>query len=137
MPDVGFVEVFDDYWWLLFPLGFFIAAGFGSWMRFKRTQAKMEILKAYAAAGKEPPADLVAQITDESDGDENSVRENRGGGSVFLVVLFGGLAAVFAFVGRTGLLDNGQEMQEFYFISAILGVLALAFLASAIFSRRS
>jgi len=136
MPSVGFVGLFEDYWWLLFPLGFFIAAGFGSWMRFKRTQAKMEILKAYAAAGKEPPANLIAQITDESEDDSDTDRKSPGGGSTFLVVLFGGLAAVFALVGRTGLLDNGQEMQEFYFIAAILGVLALAFLASAVFSRR-
>ncbi|MFT6462185.1 MAG: hypothetical protein ACJA0Y_001688, partial [Maricaulis maris] len=62
------VELFESYWWLLFPLAFFVAAGWGSFMRYKRTQAKIDLLKTYAASGKEPPADLIASLDAADDG---------------------------------------------------------------------
>lgn len=130
------VEIFSNYWWLLFPLGFFIAAGWGSLMRYKRTQAKIDLIKTYAAAGKEPPADLLASLDVD---DEEHERRTGGGGvyprsggtSAFLVILFAGLAAVFAFTGYADLLSGTRE--ELYFVAMVLAVLSLAFLAAAIF----
>jgi hypothetical protein len=133
-------EIFQGYWWLLFPLGFFIAAGWGSFMRYKRTQAKIDLLKAYAASGKEPPADLIASLDGDQDEDHehDGGRGHRsGGGQVFLVFLFAGLSAVFAYAGWSGML--GEDQQSLYFVAMILGVLSLAFLASGIgslFNRR-
>ncbi len=127
-----FTNLFSSYWWLLFPLGFFIAAGWGSFMRYKSTQAKIDLLKAYAASGKEPPADLLASL-DAKDSDEES--SGGGGGTTsFLVILFAGLASVFGGAGYLGVF--GGEPQGFYFVAAILGVLALAFLVSGLFSKR-
>ena len=65
-----FADLFRSYWWLLFPLAFFVAQGWSSFMRYKRTKAKIELLKTYAAAGKEPPADLVASIDKDTDRDD-------------------------------------------------------------------
>lgn len=136
-----FADLFRSYWWLLFPLAFFVAQGWSSFMRYKRTKAKIELLKTYAAAGKEPPADLVASIDKDTDRDDRhdwtsdaGDSSESGGGNTFLVFLFAGLAGVFAYAGYSGLIENVHE--EFYFIAMILGVLALAFLASAIFRRR-
>ena len=42
------VDLFQQYWWLLFPFFWFLSAGWHSMMRYKRTQAKIELLKAYA-----------------------------------------------------------------------------------------
>lgn len=132
-------DLFSSYWWLLFPLAFFLAQGWSSFMRYKRTKAKIDLLKTYAAAGKEPPAELVATLDNDSDdGREwhsNSDRDgSRGsGGGVFVVILFSGLSAVFAFVGHEGWLGDDKSM---YFVAMILGVLALAFLFSSIFGRR-
>jgi hypothetical protein len=127
-------EIFHAYWWLLFPLFFFLAAGWGSFMRYKRTQAKIDLIKSYTAAGKEPPADLLASIDRDEDSDDDwtgSDKKSGGGGNAFLVILFAGLSGVFAFAGYTGLIGGvGEEM---YFVAMILGVLALAFLAGAIF----
>ena len=134
-------DIFENYWWLLFPLGFFIAAGWGSFMRYKRTQAKIDLIKTYTAAGKEPPAELLASLDNDNvhrheynfSGDDDGPRRGRGGGHAFLVILFAGLAAVFAYTGYAGLLGNaGPEM---YFIAMIMSVLALAFLVSGMFSR--
>jgi len=139
LEDNMFGELFESFWWLLFPLGFFIAQGWGSFMRYKRAQSKIELLKTYAAAGKEPPADLVAALDVDRHGgrgghdDEESGGYGKGGG-VFLVVLFSGLSAVFAFVGHEGWL--GGDDTSMYFVALILGVLALAFLASSLFGRR-
>lgn len=137
---MDFADLFRSYWWLLFPLAFFLAQGWSSFMRYKRTKAKIELLKTYAAAGKEPPADLVASIDRDTDRDDrhdwtsDGENEGGGGGSAFLVFLFAGLAGVFAYAGWSGLIGDVRE--EFYFIAMILGVLAVAFLASAVFRRR-
>ncbi|MEN0651806.1 MULTISPECIES: hypothetical protein [Hyphobacterium] len=137
---MDFADLFHSYWWLLFPLAFFLAQGWSSFMRYKRTKAKIELLKSYAAAGKEPPADLVASIDKDTERDDrhdwtsNGENEGSGGGSAFLVFLFAGLAGVFAYAGWSGLIGDVRE--EFYFIAMILGVLAVAFLASAVFRRR-
>jgi hypothetical protein len=126
-------EIFDEYWWLLFPLVFFvIMPAWGSFMRYKRTKAKIDLLKTYAASGKEPPAGLIESLdTDSSRPDwsetEGESSHGGGGGSMFLVVLFAGLAAVFAYVGYSGLIGIGETG---YFIAMIMSVLALAFLAN-------
>lgn len=132
----GFYGVFSGYWWLLFPFFWFVAAGWNSYMRFKRTQAKVELLKTYAAAGKEPPAELLASLDGGDDGEDDGQADSGDGRgtTTFLVILFGGLAAIFGAVGYFGVF--GMEGPEAYFVSAILGVLAFAFLFSGIASGR-
>jgi hypothetical protein len=131
------VHVFQQYWWLLFPFFWFISAGWHSMMRYKRTQAKIDLLKTYAMSGKEPPADLIASLDKPDDGrhdwsdDDDHGSRGRGRGGPFLVVLFAGLAGVFAYTGYSGWL--GQVDTEFYFVAMILGVLSLAFLVASIF----
>jgi len=130
-------DLFQSYWWLLFPLFWFIGAGWSSLMRYKRTQAKIDLIKTYAASGKEPPAELLASIDkpdyprQEWSSDEGGSGRHRGGGQVFLVILFAGLAGVFAYTGYAGWL--GETQSEFYFIAMIMGVLSLAFLVSSMF----
>lgn len=125
------------YWWLVFPLAFFVAGGWSSFLRYRRSKAKIELLKTYAAAGKEPPADLVQSLDLDSkldDGwDEMDTRHsaNTGGGSnAFLVILFAGFAGVFYLETQMNWLGIGTVG---YFIALIMGVLSAAFLASALF----
>lgn len=137
------VEIFENYWWLLFPLAFFVAAGWGSFMRYKRTQAKIDLLKTYAASGKEPPADLIASLDAPDDGrpDWSDLDQGaRGGGSdygtgsnAFLVILFAGFAAVFAYEGYSGLIGMGEVA---YFVAMIFSVLSFAFLVSSFFKGK-
>ena len=68
------------YWWLLFPLGWFIAAGWGSFMRYKRHQSKIDLIKTYTAAGKEPPAELLASLDKPDDGRHDWHEEDGGSG---------------------------------------------------------
>ncbi len=130
----GFTAFLFSFWWLVFPLAAFIGAGWSSWMKFRRHKANLDLLKTYAKSGNEPPANLLDALNREpasEDADESGHRgEGKGAGSAFLVILFAGLAGVFAYVAYTGML--GIE-EEGYFIALILGVLALAFLGSAMF----
>jgi hypothetical protein len=132
-------DLFRNFWWLLFPLFWFISAGWGSLMRYKSTRAKIDLLKTYAASGKEPPADLIASLDrpdpdrDDWSGSESDGGRHRSTGTAFLVILFAGLAGVFAYTGYAGLLGNTET--EFYFVAMIMGVLSFAFLVSAMFKR--
>ncbi len=126
-------DLFENYWWLLFPLGFFLFMGWNSFMSYKQTKAKIDLLKTYAAAGKEPPANLVESLDkieshDRADWHDKD-DDNGSGGNAFLVVLFLGLGAVFAYEGYNGMLGMGEVA---YFVAMIMGVLAVAFLAGAI-----
>ncbi len=134
----SFGELFESYWWLLFPLAFFVAGGWNSFMNYQRTKARVEVLKAYAQAGKEPPADLIRALEKDSDRHHRDWHGEDGDGDAgawnpFLVILFGGLSGVFAFVGYQNWLGDETSM---YFVAMILGVLALAFLVGGLFGRR-
>ncbi|MEE2567157.1 hypothetical protein [Hyphobacterium marinum] len=139
MDQLG--DIFRSFWWLLFPLAFFVAQGWSSFLHYKQQKSKIELLKTYAAAGKEPPASLVASLEDGSNHDghdwtgsgDDSSGHSRGS-NAFLVVLFTGLAGVFAVAGYLGILGGVEE--ELYFVAAVLGVLALAFLVSGMFGGR-
>ncbi|WP_300527600.1 hypothetical protein [Maricaulis sp.] len=129
-------ELFDDYWWLLFPLAFFLIFAWNSFMRYKQTKAKIELLKTYAASGNEPPAELIRRLDGDSDdwSGSDSSAENSGGSNAFLVILFTGLAGVFVVEARYDILGMGEVA---YFVAMIMGVLAFAFLVGAIFQRGS
>ena len=59
------VDLFRDYWWLMFPL----AAALGSaWQGWQNTQARrdeLRLMQAYAASGKTPPAELMTALRRE------------------------------------------------------------------------
>jgi hypothetical protein len=51
-------ELFAAYWWLLFPLGAFIAMIFANFMAYQRRKAELDVLKSYIQQGKDPPPEL-------------------------------------------------------------------------------
>ncbi|MFT6463108.1 MAG: hypothetical protein ACJA0Y_002620 [Maricaulis maris] len=112
-------------------------------MRYKRTQAKIDLLKTYAASGKEPPADLIASLDAADDGRPDWSDLDRGargedsnygtGSNAFLVILFAGFSAVFAYEGYSGLIGMGEVA---YFVAMIFAVLSFAFLVSAFFKGK-
>lgn len=64
---MGFDETWwEAHWWLLFPILGFGIAFFSIWLGHRRQQAWMEVMKSYAAQGKEPPASIAhAAMSDE------------------------------------------------------------------------
>ena len=61
-------EFFWSYWWLLFPIGFFVFGAWDRWLTYKRSRDHLELLKHYAAQGKEPPPELVRGVTGDPSG---------------------------------------------------------------------
>jgi len=131
-------EIFDNYWWLMFPIFWgLLFPMWNSFMRYKRTQSKIDLIKTYAASGKEPPSGLLDSLDEAAErhgGEDGS--KHQGGGKAFVTVLMFGLAAVFGYVGHSNLLDAGKP-EAFYFIALILAALGFAFLVSAMFGGKS
>lgn len=60
-------DLFRGYWWLLFPLAFFVFGAWDRWLAYKRSQAKLDLLRAYTTQGRDPPAELVKALRDDDD----------------------------------------------------------------------
>ncbi len=52
--DSDFGRIFFAYWWLLFPLMGFAFGAFGMWMGYRTHRDRMDVIKTYAAQGKDP-----------------------------------------------------------------------------------
>lgn len=50
------------YWWLIFPLAFFLFGAFDRWLSYRRSRDYLDLIKSYAAQGKEPPPELVRAV---------------------------------------------------------------------------
>jgi hypothetical protein len=51
-------DLFRSYWWLLFPLAWFVVGGWQSWLNYRRHRDTLDIIKTYADSGKDVPAGL-------------------------------------------------------------------------------
>ncbi|MFN3514999.1 MAG: hypothetical protein ACK41C_18280 [Phenylobacterium sp.] len=60
-------DLFRSYWWLLFPLGAFVYGAWDRWLAYRRSRDTLDLIKSYAAQGKEPPAELVRRIEEDQD----------------------------------------------------------------------
>lgn len=56
------VELIRAFWWLVFPLAAVICGAWAQWMKSRTRTDEMRVLAAYAAAGKEPPAELLRAL---------------------------------------------------------------------------
>lgn len=55
-------DLFRSYWWLIFPVGWMIAAAFESFGRYHQRSGTLKLLKTYAEQGKEPPQALLDML---------------------------------------------------------------------------
>ena len=55
-------DLFRDFWWLLFPMGFMLLGAFRAWLDYRARREVVETLRDLAKAGREAPAALVAQL---------------------------------------------------------------------------
>ena len=62
-------DIFRSYWWLLFPIGAFVFGAWDRWLAYKRSRDHLDLLKSYAAQGKEPPPELVRGVREDAEDD--------------------------------------------------------------------
>lgn len=130
-------DLFRSYWWLLFPLAWFVSSGFSSFLNYRRQKDTLKLIQAYAEKGQEPPAALLKVLDRPIDADTemfSGAGSSRGSGrpgdgSWFSVVLFGVMAAGFAYASYTNMYEAGEA---FLIVSFVLGALCLACLVSAL-----
>jgi hypothetical protein len=60
---------FFAFWWLIFPIGAFVAAGWQSWLSYLRRKHELDLLKSYIAQGKDPPPELTKAVSGEHTAD--------------------------------------------------------------------
>lgn len=60
-------DFFWSYWWLIFPIGAFIFGAWDRWLAYKRSRDHLELLKHYAAQGKDPPPEVMAELRNGAD----------------------------------------------------------------------
>jgi hypothetical protein len=55
-------DLFRQYWWLMFPLSWFVFGGYQSWLSYKANRDTLDLIKSYAQAGRDPPPELLAKL---------------------------------------------------------------------------
>lgn len=139
-------DLFRSYWWLLFPLAWFIISGWQSWLNYRRHRDTLDIVRGYAQSGKDIPAGLLDKLNAPADYDEwtgeprSTTREERryyrrryGIGGWSRVVLFGSLAAGFGYASTTDMYEAGPA---FLIVTFVMGALCLSSLVGVLTWRR-
>jgi len=93
-----FFQLFNRYWWLLFPLFWGVGAILRNIFRHHRATEALTLVKAYADQGKEPPPELLAVLRQP----DNGSRLNGGNFGTYgwiPVFLFGALTCGFVMFG--------------------------------------
>ena len=73
-------DIFRSYWWLMFPIGFFVFGAWDRWLAYQRSRDHLDLIKTYADQGKEPPPELVKAIREDDPLDSSDHRWEGYGG---------------------------------------------------------
>lgn len=61
---------FWSFWWLIFPIGFFIFGAWDRWLSYQRSKDRLDLLRTYTQQGKDPPPELIKALQGEEDLDD-------------------------------------------------------------------
>jgi hypothetical protein len=126
-----------QFWWLIFPIGFGLLGAYNSFLGYRRQKDAINLLKAYADKGQEPPEALlkVLQRPLDEDGWDGQSPGNRQPTNYWS--LFGLFAALgLGFLGASYFtnLDGGTD--AFLIVAFVMGAVAVWALISALTTRR-
>lgn len=142
-------ELFRSYWWLIFPLSWFVFGAYQSWLSYKANRDTLDLIKTYAQSGREPPPELLAKLSkrwndgdglgepDDDDDDDRTHRRRyrrryRRYHGWSRVALFGCLGAGFLFASITDLYQAGPA---FIIVAFVMGALAVSSLVAILVDR--
>tara|TARA_R110000787_G_scaffold144433_2_gene258311 strand:- start:41 stop:484 length:444 start_codon:yes stop_codon:yes gene_type:complete len=141
MEAMTMEDLFRSYWWLLFPLAWFVSAGFSSLMSYRRQKDALNLIKYYADKGQEPPAAVLdilgrpASVEDHmwgtsTSGSTSGSSSNPWSTFGLFVVLCGGFVGAHYYTG----MDGGTG--AFLIVAFVMGAMAIWSLINALTSRR-
>ncbi|EJL27183.1 hypothetical protein PMI01_03955 [Caulobacter sp. AP07] len=131
-------DLFRSFWWLIFPLSWFVFDAYQSWLRYRVNRDTLDLIKTYAEAGREPPPELLAKLNqrwNEGEGGEDDGRprhRRRRQRGWYQVVLFATLCAGFTYGSVTDLYEAGPAL---LIVAFVMGALSLASLVSVLVDR--
>jgi hypothetical protein len=130
-------DMFRQFWWLIFPLSWFVFGAWQSWLSYRANRETLDLIKTYAAAGREPPPELLNKLNkrwhgDDDDRDERPRYRRRRERSWYQVVLFGLLACGFTVAAATNMFGAGEA---FVIVAFVLGALCAATLVQVVLDR--
>lgn len=130
-------DLFRSYWWLLFPLSWFIFGGFQSFLNYRRQKETLKLIQTYAEKGQEPPEGLLKVLEQPIDEDSRwgSTRSSgrAGEGAWFSTILFGVMAIGFGYGAYTDMYGGRDAL---IIVTFVLAGLSLACLFQAMRSGR-
>ena len=66
------------FWWLIFPVGFFLFRAWDRWLSYRRSRHALDVMREYASQGKEPPAELAREVREDAYGYDDPRHLSRG-----------------------------------------------------------
>lgn len=131
-------DLFRQFWWLIFPLSWFVFGAWQSWLSYRANRETLDLIKTYAASGREPPPELLSKLNkrwhgDDDDRDERPRYRRRRERSWFQVVLFGLLACGFTVAACVDIYGAGEA---FVIAAFVLGSLCLATLVQVLLDQK-
>lgn len=127
-------ELFISYWWLLFPLGWFVFGGFNAMVNYYRQKNVLKIIKTYADRGEAPPEALLKIVEQPiDDRHEYQPGTRTEDGNWFSVVLFGVLAMGFGYASWSNMYGADDA---FLIVAFVMGALCAASLVSGLLGSR-
>ncbi len=136
-------DLFRSYWWLLFPLAWFIGSGWTSWLNYRRQRETLDIVRRYADSGKEIPPELMKVLDRPSDPDAELLASTSYGSATptnywslfgLFAVLAGGFG-IAAYMPQVFGVDAGVRF-PFTVVALTMGAVAVWALISALTTRR-
>jgi hypothetical protein len=130
-------DMFRQFWWLIFPLSWFVFGAYQSWLSYRANRETLDLIKTYAASGREPPPELLSRLNKrwhgEQDEDERPRYRRRRERSWYQVVLFGLLASGFTVAAATDMFGAGEA---FVIVAFVLGSLCAATLVQVVLDQK-
>jgi hypothetical protein len=136
-------DLFRSYWWLLFPLAWFIGGGVSSWINYLKQRETLKLLRTYAEKGQEPPASLMKVLDKSGDsdgerwsgGDYGSGRPKNYWSLFGLFAVLAGGFGIAAYMPETFGIDFGVRF-PFTVVALVMSAVAVWALISAMTMRR-
>ena len=126
-------DLIREFWWVLFPMSAFGFVGWTQWLNYRRQKGVLDVIRAYAEKGQEPPREIMDALAAASTGapsGRQSVKQGTAAHYWSLVGLFGFLCAGFVWAGWGGRMDGGSG--AFSIVALVMGAVCVWSLLCAI-----
>ena len=138
MHDDTFLSLFRQFWWLIFPLWWMVLRVIRTFRHQSAQDRALEVLRIYAAQGKEPPPEVLKALTQAGAARDDYAdtsgplyqRANSATSAWWTFLVFAALAGGFGYGGFYLFTDDAHS--AFMVVAIIMGILAAGSLVMAL-----